>query len=440
MRLDIALVVLSMALAGPGRADAVPDPAGAAEATLRRTILPNGLTLITERDEGAAVTVLEILARGGKRAEAPGKEGLAYLTTRLALEIPDQAKARELTEKASRWATAVKGDFSVIHLESLTEHFEETLDVFLEILKDPLFTGSRIDRVRDDMDGRRKVESDDKVDAAHLAHMRLWLRPAGYAGSPFGEEAALKTIKSRDVEAFFKAYFAPDNLIVVAVSDMEGTRLAGLLGKAFGALRPDPRAVRTSPPARASEPRGDRPLVLERDSKQVCVSMGFGLPPLTAKTYALARVFENLLGKGPGSRLWPLRAEERLAYTVSAQATLNRDGGLLEAYLETDPAKRDAALSSLEKALADLQRDGVGPEELAETQAVVKSEFLRANETRDRRTGLLGFFEAVGLGADYFEAYPAAIDAVTVEEINAFIKGAGDPAKATVVLAGSPVR
>jgi predicted Zn-dependent peptidase len=287
------------------------------------------------------------------------------------------------------------------------------------------------------MDGRRKVESDDKVDAAHLAHMRLWLRPAGYAGSPFGEEAALKTIKSRDVEAFFKAYFAPDNLIVVAVSDMEGTRLAGLLGKAFGALRPDPR---TSPPARASEPRGDRPLVLERDSKQVCVSMGFGLPPLTAKTYALARVFENLLGKGPGSRLWPLRAEERLAYTVSAQATLNRDGGLLEAYLETDPAKRDAALSSLEKALADLQRDGVGPEELAETQAVVKSEFLRANETRDRRTGLLGFFEAVGLGADYFEAYPAAIDAVTVEEINAFIKGAGDPAKATVVLAGSPVR
>jgi predicted Zn-dependent peptidase len=148
-------------------------------------------------------------------------------------------------------------------------------------------------------------------------------------------------------------------------------------------------------------------------------------------------VFEYLLGKGPGSRLWPLRADERLAYDVGARTTLMRDGGLLEAYLESDASRRDAALASLQKALADLYRDGVGPEELAETKAFVKSEFLRANETRDRRTGILGFFEAVGLGAGYFETFPAAIDGVTLDALNAFIREFGDPAKATVVFAGS---
>jgi zinc protease len=441
MLLKSAAIVFSLALAGlsPLGAASFSPAAGAPESAIRKQSLPNGLILITQRDGSAAVTVLEILIRGGKKAEAPGKEGLAYLTTRLSLEIPDQSKAQELTEKASQWATAGQGDYSTIHLECLTEHFEATFGMLLEILKDPLFTNIRIDRARDYMDSRRKLESDDNVNAAHLAQLRLWLRAQNYAGSAFGEETTLKRLRSRDIEAFYKAYFVPDNMIVVAVSDMAEDKLEALLGKGFGTLRPDPKAVRTAPPMPASEPPGEQPLILPRDSKQVCVSLGFGLPPLTAKTYALARIFENLLGKGPGSRLWPLRVEQKLAYTVSSQATLMRDGGLLEAYLETDASKKDAALESLRKALADLHRDGVSPEELAETKAGVKSEYLRANETRDRRTGLLGFFEAVGLGAGYFEAFPSAVGAITVEEINAFIKSAGDPAKATTVLAG-PVK
>ena len=433
MRPGTCALIVALALgAGPVRPD---EPS-----SIRRTTLPNGITLITQRDTSAAVTVLEILSKGGKKSEPARKDGLAYLTTRLALEIPDQTKAQELTERASQWGTTLKGDYTVIHLESLTEHFEATLDVFLEILKDPLFTGIRIDRVRDYMNAQRKVEADDNVTAAHLAHMGLWFGPAGYAGSMFGEEAALKKLRSRDVEAYFNAYFAPDNLILVAISDLEEPKLGALLAGAFGPLRAAANAVRTPPAAPAPEAAPGPPLVLARESKQVCVSMGFGLPPLAAKTYALDRIFEYLLGKGPGSRLWPLRADERLAYTVSAQATLHRDGGLLEAYLETDPAKRDVALASLRKALETLWREGVGPDELAETKAILTSEFLRTNETRDRRTGMLGYFEAVGLGADYFEAFPTAVEAVTVEEINAYIKSAGDPAKATVVLAGSPIK
>ena len=411
-------------------------PSAPSSPGLRRDVLKNGLTLIVEHDAAAAVTVLEILSKGGKRAEAPGFEGLSYLTTRLAIEIPDQSKAMELTERASQWGTAGKGDYSVIHLESLTEHFEPTLAILIGILKDPLFTNIRIDRVRDYMNNQRQIESDDNVNAAHLAHLRLWPGARSYAGSVFGEEASLKKLRSRDVEAFFKAHFAPDNLIVTAVSDLDADKLAAILARGFGDLAADPKAVRAVPPVPPAEAAGTEPVVFPRDSKQVCVSMGFGLPALTERTYVLARLFENLLGKGPGSRLWPLRAERKLAYTVSAQATLMREGGLLEAYLETDPAKRDESLSALRDALSALHQEGVPETELAETKSMVKAEFLRTNETRDRRVGLRGFFEAVGLGAAYFESFPAMVDAITAADLTAFIREFGDPAKATVVFAG----
>jgi len=58
---------------------------------------------------------------------------------------------------------------------------------------------------------------------------------------------------------------------------------------------------------------------------------------------------------------------------------------------------------------------------------------------RDRRTGVRGFFEVVGLGAAFTEAFPAAVDAATAADLAAFIREYGDPAKATIAFAG-PVK
>lgn len=434
--LPTALLLAASILApGAGRGGS-PVALGSDIASARKTVLDNGLTVLTQKDDTAAVTVLEILVMGGKKAEPPGKEGLAYLTTRLALEIPDQSKAQALMEKAAEWATTEMGDYTVLHLECLTEHLETTLGIFLEILKDPLFSGPRLDRARDFMNAERKIESDDNANAGRLLHLRTWLAGLGYDGSIFGEEAALKKIKARDVEAFYAGAFVPENMILVGISDLDEEKFGALLRKGFGTLRPNPKAVRAAGRSSSSPATAGTDVSVPKDTKQVYVSLGFGQPPLTPKTYALARILENLLGKGPGSRLWPLRTDLKLAYNVGAQALLMKNGGLLEAYLEVDASKKDDAREALRNVLADLHAQGVGEGELAETKAAVTTEFLRANETRSRRAGTLGFFEAVGLGYEYFAAFSRAVNAVTAGEINAFIRSFTDPANASSVLVG----
>ena len=434
-----ALLAAALLISAPGRGG-TSTPRVSDVASVRKTVLDNGLMVLTQEDRCAAVTVLDILIRGGKKAELPGKEGLAYLTTRLVLEIPDQTKARALMGQASQWAAGEQGDFTIVHLECLTPSFEPTLEVFLEILQDPLFSGPRLDRARDYMDSRRKIESDDNAGAGRLLHLRAWLAGLGYAGSIFGDETALKKIKARDVEAFFANYFVPENMILAGVSDLEGEKFGAILRRNFGSLRRNPRAVRAAAPSFPTAGAvAEKDIALPKDTRRVHVSLGFGLPPLTPKTYALARILESLLGKGPGSRLWPLRADLKLAYNVGAQALLMKDGGLLEAYLEVDASKRDAARDALRKALAALHDGGVGEDELAETKAAVMTEFLRANETRDRRAGAFGFFAAVGLGCEYLAAFPRETGAVTTDEINAFIRTYAEPANASLVLVG-PVR
>lgn len=402
----------------------------------QKKILENGLTVIIQKDEASSVTVLEILIKGGKKAEPAGKEGLSYLTTRLALEIPDQSKAIEFMEKSSRYMMTTKGDYSVIHIECLSEFLENTLGVFIQILEDPLFTGIRIDRIKEYMNNQRKIEGDDNINVGHLAQLRTFLENLGYGGSINGEEESLKKLKARDIEAFYKNYFWAGNMILVAVSDLDGEELFGILQKHFGSF-PSKKPAESSPLLSSDKsPSDEKETVIEKDTKQALVSIAFALPKISPKNQALAVLLENLLGKGPGSRLWTLRTEEKLAYNVNAQTTIMKEGGILEAYLESDGTKCDAAKEALKNIIQELYEKGISSAELQEAKTLVKSNFLRANETKDKRTGTFGQFEALGLGFDYFAKFFGEVDAVTLDEINGYMKEVLNPEKSALVIVG----
>ena len=140
--------------------------------------------------------------------------------------------------------------------------------------------------------------------------------------------------------------------------------------------------------------------------------------------------------RGPGTRLWSLRTEQKLAYNVAASALQMKSGGLFEAYLETDPSNKARAKEAMAAALAEVRDKGLSEEELATAKAGLKSLFLRGNETKISRASTLASFQALGLGSDFFEAFAAEVDAVTLDEINAHARNTLDPAKAHWVLVG----
>lgn len=52
--------------------------------------LENGLKVLFEKDDSSQITVIRFDIKGGKLAESKSKQGLSYITTRLALEIDRQ--------------------------------------------------------------------------------------------------------------------------------------------------------------------------------------------------------------------------------------------------------------------------------------------------------------------------------------------------------------
>jgi predicted Zn-dependent peptidase len=391
--------------------------AGAEERTGHKRTLESGMTLISDTDATTATTAIQILIRGGKRAQPAGQEGLAFLATRLAVEIPDEDKIQELVGMASRFQVTVNGDYSVIQLECLSVQLEATLRILAKIVSDPLFSGLRIDSVKKHAEHQGRIEEDDSVSFGHLAALRALSGNPGYGGSIYGDKTTLSAIKGKDISEFYKRYFVAPNMILAVSSDREDA--AALVENAF---RSFPSVA--APPSPKTELRvpGEREISVTKETKQAFVSEAFLLPKLSPRGFVLGLLLENILGKGPGSRLWPLRAERKLAYNVNAVATQMTEGGIFEAYLETDKNKQRQALEALGGVLSGVWQSGVTEADLRSARISVWSDFLRDNEARPARTLNLASFEALGLGLDFYYGLRPELEAVSLEEFNAFIK------------------
>lgn len=398
-----------------------------------KRILANGLTVILERDASSANTVLQILIKGGMRAEPSGKRGLAFLTTRLAVEIPDSRKAQELIGLATRFSVTAGGDSSLINIECLSVNLEPSVKVLSKIFLDPLFSGLRIDAVKKHMEHQSQVEEDDSVRLAHLAGLKGFFSGSGYGGSIYGDKDSLEAIKNKDVSEFYKSLFVGKNIIMCFASDLPDEAIVELVTRYFGGLPPG-TAAGLGPLSPAQPP--ERTLRLERDTRQAYVGLTYLLPGISPRNFARASVLESLLGKGQGSRLWPLRAERKLAYNVNCRVAQMRDGGILEAYLETEATKKESARDALRSVLDELSRNGISGEELQDAKNVAKTDFMRENEPKAARAGTLAFFEDAGLGVEFFNAFFSEVDALSLDEVNAALREMLAPERALEVTVG----
>jgi predicted Zn-dependent peptidase len=400
---------------------------------LKEIALENGLRLLYEHDASSRITVVQFFIKGGQRAEPPGKAGLAYLTTRLALEIPDFTQTQKLMDQATGMYMASREDYTRITLSCLSENLEETLELISRIMRKPLMSGVRIDRVKKQMERQLKIEEDDSVNLAHNCVMAAYFRDTPYAHSVYGSEDSLKAIKKSDITSFYRHFFHAGNMLVVVTSDLEESDITSLIDSFYG---PFPNGPAPDLPSFTAHAAPEESIHQEKQKEQSFVSGTFVLNIRTPREYTLGYLLDCLLGKGIQSRLWDLRVRQKLAYSVQSRLTHAQQGTLLEAFLETEHSKTKKAQEALRIVLTELHTKGVDGDELEMTKNYAKAQILRNNETKESRSLTLAFYETVDLGHGFLEAILDEIDSITLDEINGFIGSNLSPEDCLFVIIG----
>lgn len=409
------LLILLLWPAG-GRADEILWRLGR---TPQKYSLDNGLSVIWQRDEAAANTVVLLLIHGGDRDDLPGRSGLAYLTGRLALEIPDQTKLQQLMDFGSTFSLAVGGDYTLITIRCLSRCLEPTLAIITTILSKPLFSDLRVDGAKDVMRHLQKMEIDNPTELMRKTLGKTFFGAAAYRAALFGDEASLVQIGKKDIHAFFRSHYVAGNMAAVVISDLGEEIIKPLIAGSFGSLPAGP--MPPSQPVSVRKPESPR-LTIERQSEQTHISISVLLPELTADHFVLAQLLESWLGKGIGSRLWPLRSRSDLTYGVNAELSPNKEGMLLSIYLQTDSTRSASAQAELERLLHAVYENGIGEAELATAKAYARADFWRENESRERRAATLAFLEGSGLSYRLAGDFTERLEKIGLDEFNRAIR------------------
>ncbi|MGW8391661.1 M16 family metallopeptidase [Pseudoduganella sp. HUAS MS19] len=240
-----------------------------------------------------------------------------------------------------------------------------------------------------------------------------------YAIPTIGWESDIKAWTLKDLQDYFRTYYAPNNAVSVIVGDVKLAEVKKLATKYFGSIpkRAAPPAVRTVEP----EQKGERRLFVAKPSATSAnLIAAYKIPErASADTYALD-VLQSVLTDGKTSRLYKALVETRLATSVGANSSDGFDPGLL--YIMTvaaagvEPAKLEKAML---EAIDKVVKEGVSEEEL---QKVKNSRLLgiyRMQETINGKAQMLGNYEV--FNGDYKKAFdaPAAYEKLTTADIQA---------------------
>jgi zinc protease len=391
------------------------------------------------RRDALPEVMLAVVLPAGSASVGVSRAGLASLVAKL---IPEGAAGRDSREMAE-WLDRIGAqltvsagyDSMVLRLHTLTESLESALDALAAAVLEPDFPEVEVDRCRGErLDAiRRARDEPSEVSADLLAELLFGEHP--YGRLPRGREATVESLARADLANFHVEHFDPRSAVLVAsgrvppgFEEQVAARFGSWSGRGHGAAPPPDVAG----PDSASIVLVDRPGSRQSEIRIGGIGLRRGDPDEAA-----LRVASSILGGLFNSRL-NLNLRERKGWTYGARSSLSlrraRGPIVLRAAVETG-----VTAAAIGEMLAEAARLCEEPPSLDEMRtaggALTKSLPLRF-ETSAQIVGRIVEERIYGLPPDYWQRFPATIEAVTPEQVRAVSSRLLNPAALAIVVVG----
>jgi zinc protease len=388
----------------------------------KRFALSNGLVVFLQEDHELPLIGGTMRIRGGSRSEPADKTGLVDIyglvwrtggtKTRTGDQLDDFLEMR-----AAKLETTANSDSTVISFNCLKGDFDDVFSAFRELLFQPEFREDKITLTKRQMDGviaRRNDDSDDIAgrEAGKLAYGKE---------NPYTRETEYATVAAvtrQDLVDWHAKYVHPNNAILGIYGDFDATAMETRIREAFANWQKGPQA---EPPKIEFTPaKPGLYFVAKEDVDQSNIQMvALGIERNNPDYYAVS-VMNEILSGGFSSRLVNnLRSKAGLAYSVSGGVGSAWDHPGISVYnMATKSASTKEAIEGMKRELTNLLADPPTAAELKRAQDAILNSFVFNFDSKQKVLAEKMRYEFYGVPLDYLERYRAAIEKVTIEDVN----------------------
>ncbi|OFN01683.1 zinc protease [Rothia sp. HMSC064D08] len=410
---------------------------------VRRSILPGGVRVITERMPGTRGVSLGFWVGVGSRDEAPGMLGSTHFLEHLLFKGTPSRTAFDIAQAFD----AVGGESNALTAKEHTCYYARVLDddtpmavdVLADMVSNALLDPEHLEQERGVILEEIAMDQDDPTDVAfeNFVEQLMGQNPLGrpIGGTP----QEIMQVPRDAVWEHYKQYYTPDRLVISAAGSLEHSHIVNLVLDAltrYGwnlpeGVAPVPRRVRTEsgivPFSKLHE--------VQKGFEQTNIVMG--CPSIIAgdeRRYAMS-VLSSAFGSGMSSRLFQeIREKRGLAYSTFAFSGAYSDAGYFGMYAGCLPAKTEQVCELLQYEFDKLVSAGITEEELSKVRGQLAGSTVLGSEDSGSRMSRLGRAELDSGKFTSTDELLEKIRAVTLDDVHDLARYLGQQQMITTIV------
>jgi zinc protease len=222
-----------------------------------------------------------------------------------------------------------------------------------------------------------------------------------------------------DIVKYYKTHYTPENTVLAIAGDVNAAQVFEMVTQKLGEW---PRRTPNTPTL-PTEPKQTSPrrAVIEKDTNQSYMQMGWHTIPLQHPDLYALDVLAQVLGGGDSARLVrELREKQNLVSGVSAySSTPNYDAGIFAVRATLQPGKERAVENAVWAEIGKIWRNGVTVAELDRAKKQIETSFIFNNSSVEDQAEQMAYDELNTGDPSYSRRYVARIKAVTPAQVQA---------------------
>ncbi|MFN6475606.1 pitrilysin family protein [Nostoc sp. DedQUE07] len=402
---------------------------------VRKTVLENGLTVLTKEVHTAPVVTVQVWYKVGSRNEEPGVNGIAHQLEHMMFK---GTKNRPI--QFGRLFSALGSDSNAFTSYDQTAYYGT-----VERNKLKALLVLEADRMRNSQIEPEQLASEKRVVISELqgyenspeyrlnrAVMQAVFPNHAYGLPVGGTKADVEKFEVEQVEKYYRNFYSPDNAVLVIVGDFQTANALETIKEVFGKL---PKKVRSEELGVRSEELEvsskntftpstslSTPIVLREPGAGRLLQAVYPLPDANQPDVPALDVMDYILTEGRNSRLYQALVESGLASELTASVTSLQESGWYE-LLVTAGAKQDLKKidSMLSSAIANVAEKGVTSEEVERAKTQLAADVILSNRDITSQAIRLGTDETTVGDYRYTDRYLAAVRLVKPTDVVAVI-------------------
>lgn len=394
---------------------------GETASVIRRSVLPNGLRVITEQVPNIHSASIGVWINVGSRDESPGNNGIAHFLEHAVFKGTIHRRGPEIArslESIGGYLNAFTGkEHTCFYARVMDEFTPLAVEVLADLVLNPTFPVRGVEKERLVILEELKDVEDTPDDVIFDYFERNLYQPYPLSLPVIGNAANVASFSRAGLLSFVDRHYTAGNMIVTAAGKIDHENFVSAVDKNFRSARPGKTKRRQS--RKKYHRVGHSEYVKPINQAHICFGrITDGIR--SADRYPLI-VLNTILGDGMSSRLYQKIREKRgAAYSVYSFINMLADTGSFGIYLETDKRNVSISMDLIHREFDILKNTPVSAKEIHRARAQIKGNIMLGLEGMSNRMMRLGTSELYFGSVQPVESIIREIDAVNPDRLLRF--------------------